>query len=445
MFQFVKSLFYVDPVSTIMLVLVGFVGVCIASYAFRYMKGDSRYKIFFSYLAVLIASTMCMAMANNLILFFVAWCVSNFTLVRMMIHKSSWEAAKKSGLLAAKNYLIGACCIGLAFLLFYFATGAITVSAIVQASVAGPMMIGALLLLTVGAMTQSAILPFHKWLVSSLNSPTPVSALMHAGIVNGGGFLLVKFGSLFLQVPLLLTAIFVVGIVTSLVGTFWKLMQTDVKRMLACSTMGQMGFMLAQVGLGLFPVAIAHLFTHGLFKAYLFLSSGSAASEKKYKKQAPRAFVLLASLACGLLGSFIFSLVSGKPWFYADSSLVLSVLVFITASQFALPILSMKNFFKAPLALILTSIGSVFYGINVSLVTKIMKPMNLMQPQPLNKFHVLAIVLLVSSWVSMLFIDKIKEIKFLQPLLTKMYVANLNASQPCPGTVTTHRNKYKYL
>jgi len=133
-------------------------------------------------------------------------------------------------------------------------------------------------------MTQSAIWPFHTWLISSLNSPTPVSAIMHAGLINGGGFLLTRFAGLFVQSTGMLQVIFFLGLLTALIGTLWKLMQHDIKRMLACSTMGQMGFMIAQCGLGLFPAAIAHLCWHGLFKAYLFLSSGSAAHEKEWNR-----------------------------------------------------------------------------------------------------------------------------------------------------------------
>ena len=104
---------------------------------------------------------------------------------------------------------------------------------------------------------------------------------MHAGLINGGGFLLARFAPMLAIQPPILNLIFIAGITTALLGTLWKLMQSDVKRMLACSTMGQMGFMIAQCGLGLFPAAVAHLSWHGLFKAYLFLSTGSAAKEKR--------------------------------------------------------------------------------------------------------------------------------------------------------------------
>lgn len=231
----------IDALGLLMMALVVFIGLCVGSFAYRYMKGDTQYPIFFIQLTLLIGAVAIMVSTNHLFTLLIAWCVSNILLVQLMQHKSSWKAAKVAALLTAKNYCLGLICIAGAFTLFYWISGETSIKALTQQDTQSNLMLVALVLLLIGAMTQSAIWPFHRWLTSSLNSPTPVSAIMHAGLVNGGGFLLVRFAPLYLKHAYLLTLIFVIGMVTALVGTGWKLMQSDVKRMLACSTMGQMG------------------------------------------------------------------------------------------------------------------------------------------------------------------------------------------------------------
>lgn len=429
----------------LMIGLVLFIGLCVCSFASRYMKGDAKYHYFFIQLALLIFAVSIMIVANNLILFFIAWCMSNALLVSLMIHKSSWKAAKASGMLAAKNYFLGACCIGSAFTIFYLVTGEISINTIIHQNADSNLMLLALVLMLIGAMTQSAIWPFHRWLVSSLNSPTPVSAIMHAGLVNGGGFLLVRFAHLYLQHSRLLTVIFVIGLLTALLGTLWKLMQSDVKRMLACSTMGQMGFMLLQCGLGLFPAAVAHLVWHGMFKAYLFLGSGSAAQEKRFDLHyPPKLSVFICALFCGFFGSLAFAYVTSKSWLAGDTTLVLTFIAFLTSSQLALPMLQVKPFQKLPLVLMATTIIGFCYGFSVQLIAWVMEPMSITKPQTLNAVHIIGIIILTLAWFSMLFFKhKTKAIR-LPAWMLRAYVAALNASQPCPKTVTSHRNQYQY-
>ncbi len=245
----------------------------------------------------------------------------------------------------------------------------------------------ALLLILVAAMTQSAIYPFHSWLTSSLNSPTPVLALMHAGLVNGGGILLARFAPLYFNSPKILTLIFIIGITTALVGTFWKLIQSNVKTMLACSTMGQMGFMIAQVGLGLFPAAIAHLFWHGCFKSYLFLTSGAAAQEKKFDLKYPPSFAsFLSALICGIFGILSFALITNRNLILLDSNAVLLTAAFIAATHLALNILREKPLKNLPIAIILTSIAGILYGSSIRIIESQL-PSEINNPQALNFFH----------------------------------------------------------
>jgi NAD(P)H-quinone oxidoreductase subunit 5 len=436
------SLFHLDALATIMMVLVAFIGLCVGSFAYRFMKGDTQYRNFFIRLTLLIGAVVVMVSANHLGMLMGAWFVSNLILVRLMIHKNGWNAAKQAGMLTARNYALGAVSIAAAFGLLYQATGETSIQALVHQSTTSPLILPALVLLLIGAMTQSAIWPFHKWLTSSLNSPTPVSAIMHAGLVNGGGLLLARFAPLYFDHPVLLTAIFVIGLSSALIGTLWKLMQSDVKRMLACSTMGQMGFMLAQCGLGLFPAAVAHLVWHGMFKAYLFLASGGAAQEKRFDLgYPPKPIPFLLALVCGVAGSRSFSYASGKSWFADDTTLVLMGVAFLTATQFALPILREKTLRSLPIALTVTMVVGLAYGGSVHLIAWAMEPMGLMKPQPLNGFYIAGMMLLTIAWLSMLFLRHQHKTP---AWMLKNYVKALNASQPHPATITTHRNSYQY-
>ncbi len=437
--------FHIDTLAIIMMTLIAYIALCVSSFSWRYMKGDRKYVSFFIKLLLLVISLFVMISADHLMIFLIAWWVSNILLVTLMIHKSRWKAARASGILAAKNFVVGSLCITLAFGLFYYITGETSIQRLISEHAASTIMLPALLLLLIGGMSQSAIYPFHRWLTSSLNSPTPVSAIMHAGLVNGGGFLLCRFAPLFLEHSNLLTLIFVIGIVTALMGTLWKLMQSDVKRMLACSTMGQMGFMLAQCGLGLFPLAVAHLVWHGMFKAHLFLASGSTSQEKRFVSKAfPKPVVFICALFCGFSGSLGFGLASGKSWLFGDTTIILMIVAFLSGTQLALTILGNKPLRTLPMTFIAVAILGGLYGLSVYLIAWVMEPMQLMRPQSLNIFHIVGAIALLLAWLSFMFLYKYIKAVHLPEWILRAHMKALNASQPHPETVTSHRNYYTY-
>ena len=135
--------------------------------------------------------------------------------------------------------------------------------------------------LVCGAMLKSAQFPFHSWLPDTMETPTPVSALMHAGIINAGGFLIVRLSPLVTLSPLSLHILAVVGAFTAIFASLVMMTQASVKRMLAFSTIAQMGFMMLQCGVGAFSIAVLHIVAHSLYKAHAFLSSGSVVSISK--------------------------------------------------------------------------------------------------------------------------------------------------------------------
>lgn len=441
-----NALFHFDLLAKTMIFLVGFIGVVVSLFASKYMQGDSRYHKFFWQLSLLIVSVIIMVSSDNLLLMLAAWVISNFLLVVLMIHKPQWRAALNAGSLTAKTFAIGFISLACAFFILYGQTKETSIQAILQHLNPNNLLsIIAMLLILIAAMTQSAIWPFHRWLLSSLNSPTPVSAIMHAGLVNGGGFLLARFAPLYLSKPSMLVLIFMLGMITAFLGTLWKLMQHDVKRMLACSTMGQMGFMLAQCGLGLFPAAIVHLCWHGMFKANLFLASNSAAQENRFNanKNLTISKFSLAML-CGLAGSYCFSIAIHTEWLPSNTALILIGLSFITASQFSLSLLINSTWQRIPIIITVTSAITYLYGSSVYLMELIFQPANLFHPQPLNFIYTSSLLLFIVMWLAMLFKENLFASTKASYLLRNLYVKSLNASQPHPSTITSHRNHYRY-
>lgn len=439
-FDFVLKL---DGLKSIMLFLLSYVGICVSSFAFRYMKGDRNFFNFFINLFILICLVGFMFCTDNMILLFLTCFASNMTLVRLMLHKSSWKAARASAILAAKNYLFSMLFLAIAFFIFYLKSNILDIKLLVQQDAKTIEMQIALIFLLFAVMMQSAIWPFHKWLVSSLNSPTPVSAIMHAGLINGGGFILTRFAPLYLENSFLLLIIFFAGLVTACLGTLWKLMQSDIKRMLACSTMGQMGFMLLQCGLGLFPAAVAHLVFHGMFKAYLFLASGSAGIGKRYDLEVSLNFFnFFLSLVCGLVGLTAFCFTT-EITCTCDSSLVVIFVVFLTFSQLSISIIYDEPIKKLPFAIIFNIICGCFYGSSVEIISNLMSPMNLMQAQSLHVIHVIAIFIFAIFWLAILFL-KYSKIKNPPAWFLKIYVIALNSSLPKSSTITATRNEYQY-
>lgn len=434
-----------DALSMIMIFLVLTIGLCVALFSRRYLDGDHQYQNFFLRLMLLIFFVCVMVSANQLWIIFLACIINHYLLVRLMIHKTAWRAALNGGLIAARVFALNAGCLALGFILLRLATGSSEVSVINTSGVHSSFITLGLIAILMAAMMQSAIWPFHRWLISSMNAPTPVSAMMHAGLINGGGFMLVRFAPLILQQPMLLQFIFVVGLLTATLGTLWKLMQSDVKRLLACSTVGQMGFMFMQCGLGLFPLALAHLVWHGFFKARLLLQSASVVKEERYElNRPPRWDTFLLALLCGFIGSLVFGELSHKSWFSGDTTLVLMVVALIVCTQFALPLLSDHAWRRFPLVLPFIMLVGGLYGASVELIVWAMAPMHVMQPQPLHFIYGIGIVCLVSFWLLGFCFIPYQRQKHLPSSVLKAYVRALNASQAYPSTVTAHRGEYRY-
>jgi len=442
----IENLVSLDVLSILMITLICFVTSIVFSFSTRYMKGDDVYHLFLFRLIQVCFFASLMVVADNLVLFFLAWTFSNIILVKLMIHKSTWRSALCSGMLARKNFRLGSVFLALGFSVLYCQTGSLSIKEISNSNITPLFLFMAQIFLLLAAMTQSAIWPFHRWLISSLNSPTPVSSIMHAGIVNGGGFLLVRFSFLYINSPSFLILIFIIGLITACIGTIWKLMQHDIKRMLACSTIGQMGFMLAQCGLGLFSAAIIHLCLHGLFKAYLFLQSGSAAQGQHIDlKYPPKYSSFLLAAVGGLIGCYGFAYMSSKDFNIYNTKLIIFFSVWILCSQFMISLLDEKSLKRVIILFMMILLFSGVYGSMIGFVESLLHDLNVTHPQPLSIVHFLGIAILFFGWFGVFFIKRLNLSKNVPVWILYLYVEILNASQSAFKTVTSNRNAYTYL
>ncbi len=434
-----------DRLSWVMAALIVFVVANVLAFSRRYLAGDRNARGHRRDVLLLGASVLVLVFADHVLVLLAAWVAADLLLVRLMIHGGRWAAARNAGLLALRTFGIGFLLLGGGLGLLAVGSGTSSVRDIVAAASGSPAASVGLVLIALAAMTQSAAWPFHRWLLSSLNSPTPVSALMHAGLVNGGGFLLVRLAPLYLARPALLHGLFVAGLVTATVGTFWKLLQPDVKRMLACSTMGQMGFMLMQCGMGLFGPAVSHLCWHGLFKAYLFLNSGSVVREKHRSEStgAPTPARLVAAGLAGVLGALAFSSASGIGAGLRNTGGLMAGLAFLAAAQLAFGLLRAP---MTPLRLFAASLvgagAGILYGLSVRLVEAILAPMHATQAQPMDALYAAGFAIVVLGWLARnLNLPGRLEAR---AAWKRLYVAALNGSRPAPRTVTAVRTSYQY-
>ncbi|QMT61664.1 oxidoreductase [Legionella sp. PC997] len=435
-----------NTLSLLLCSLILVVSFIVHRFSLRYMDGDRLYSRYFCTLAAITLSAVVMVLADNLFLFWLSWSLSNLLLVVLMVHKSEWTAARNSGRLTLNCLLAGSISLLTSFMLITLSTDTTSIQALNQKDIiSSSVFVPAMTLIMLTALTQSAIWPFHRWLISSLNSPTPVSALMHAGLVNGGGILIVKFAPLFAASSHLLMIVFILGSISAFLGTFWKLMQHDIKKMLACSTLAQMGFMMMQCGLGLFAAAVAHLCWHGLFKAYLFLSSGSVIAQKSNepKESAYKPIIFLIASIGGFLGMLGFAFMTNKPILSLQATSFLLVFAFIAGTQLMLALLSNRlSIINMAIGLLMSSLAGLVYGASIHAIELLLPYLTQYYLPKLSMLHLGTLALLVLPWllINLGFMKKIKESNF----WCRLYVNLFNQSQPSPSTITAVRSDYKY-
>ena len=339
--------FRLDLISATMLLLVSFIGWIVVRYARVYLDGEARQGTFMAWLAATLAMVMLLVTAGSLVQLVGAWIATSLALHKLLLFYPERVAAQRA---ARKKFVTAragdAALIGAALLLFA-AYGTADLAAILGAArggAGGAMALAAAGLLALAALLKSAQFPLHGWLTEVMEAPTPVSALLHAGVINAGGFLLIRFADVMLLAPGVLAVLVMIGGFTALFGGLVMLTQPAIKTSLAWSTIGQMGFMIMQCGLALFPLALLHIVLHSLYKAHAFLASGGAveqiaAAQRPGPVAIPRPAAVgrafLAALAIYGLMSFVFHAI---PGFHAKSPQAVAlgaILIFGVAYLFA--------------------------------------------------------------------------------------------------------------
>ncbi|MFS2013859.1 proton-conducting transporter membrane subunit [Azospirillum sp. CT11-132] len=268
-----------DAVSATMLLLVSFVGWIVVRYTATYLDGEDRQGAFTGWLCATLASVLLLVQAGNLTHFVLAWIATSLFLHRLLLFYPNRPTARRAARKKAITARVGdAALIGAAVLLAagYGTSDIATIAEMARAGQGGAVTAWAAGLIALAALLKSAQFPTHGWVTEVMETPTPVSALLHAGVINGGGFLLIRFADLMLLAPGVLSVLVIVGGFTALFGGLVMLTQPAVKTSLAWSTVAQMGFMVLQCGLALFPLALLHIVAHSFYKAHAFLAAGGA-------------------------------------------------------------------------------------------------------------------------------------------------------------------------
>ena len=325
--------FVLDPLAAAMLVMITFVGLWIFVFSKGYMAGDKDFTRFFAYLSFFSAAMLGVVIANSLLLLFICWelvGLASYLLIGFWIHKPSAAAAAKKAFITTR---IGDLGLFLGMLWLYRSSGTLLFydggKGCLEA--AGLLAIGSsatfiALLIFAGAVGKSGQFPLHVWLPDAMEGPTPVSALIHAAtMVAAGVFLVARVYPIFSLgavdgVTSSLTVVVWVGVITALMAALIAIGQTDIKRILAYSTVSQLGLMMVSLGVGGVVAGITHLLAHGFFKALLFLGSGSVIHASHHeqdirkmgglRKLMPVTFV---TYAIGMMA------LSGVPLFFAGA------------------------------------------------------------------------------------------------------------------------------
>ena len=278
------------PVSHLIAVLIAFLGLIIANFSRNYVAGEPQEARYAAMLHITLAAVAFTVLSNHLLMLIGGWVAISLGLHQLLLF---YPERPRAALAAHKKFLLARTAelaLLTAALILYDINGTWLISEIVAAYGDGPLSSAeqiAALLLAAAALIKCAQLPMHGWLIQVVEAPTPVSALLHAGIINLGGYLLILFAPLLSQAAPAQWLLLVVAGLTTVLASLIMTTRISIKVKLAWSTSAQMGLMLVECALGLYELAMLHLLAHACFKAYLFLSAGGAVEAQLQQRLAP--------------------------------------------------------------------------------------------------------------------------------------------------------------
>lgn len=313
-----------DALGAVMLLLVAALGWVIVRYSQPYLDGERGQTRYLRCLMLTLAAVTLLVLTNNLLVLAAAWIITSLALHGLL---TFFDQRPQALIAAHKKFLasrVADVTLVAAIVLVGRQLGTFEIDQAIAAAAALPAMTGTLkaaaLLFVLSALLKCAQLPVHGWLIQVMEAPTPVSALLHAGVVNLGGFLLIRLGTLVADVPAAQALLVVVGSITAVVAALVMMTRISIKVSLAWSTCAQMGFMLMQCGLGLHSLALLHLVAHSLYKAHAFLGAGGAVEQNRIRQMTPA----LPPLAAGAwllagLGGAVLAGAAALAWGYSPT------------------------------------------------------------------------------------------------------------------------------
>lgn len=334
----------ITPLRATLLVLVSFIGFIVVHYANTNFDSDPDSAHFLRWLMLTIFAVMLTVSSNHLVLFWCAWVSISLSMHKLLIF---YPTRYRAVLAAHKKFIFARTaelCLATALFLLYNHHNSFLISDVLQQypgdDLSWQQQLAAVMIALV-ALIKCAQLPLHGWLIQVVESPTPVSALLHAGVINLGGFLILLFAPLFSQVPLAQWLVLIVGGLTASFAALVMATRISVKVRLAWSTTAQMGLMLVECGLGLYELALLHLIAHSCYKAHAFLRAGSAVSDDvQYQyigKSQPslRLWLVVTAIVTLILGALIFTLPIQpplSPWVLLSVALIIMLSIRINQS-----------------------------------------------------------------------------------------------------------------
>lgn len=320
---------YLDSLAWLMAFFVLAIGLIIQRFSVRYLMGDRSYRKYFTLFTFTTGFASLAWLSGDLRLMVLCWGATLVGLTLLIRLNRGWKAAKEAGKVSGRLFTVSWLSLLFAVIWLFQVTGHWQISSALTNESLAHLGIwdrtGINLLIVIAVIIPAGQWPFQRWLIESVVAPTPVSAIMHAGLVNAGGIILTRFSPLF-NGYIASVILLILASISVLIGSGISIVQVDYKRQLVGSTIGQMGFMLIQCALGAYIAAIVHLILHGLFKATLFLKAGSAVSRfegstRVYEK--PTYLWILVGRILGLIVGLAFWIIAPEKGYQLISALIL--------------------------------------------------------------------------------------------------------------------------
>jgi NAD(P)H-quinone oxidoreductase subunit 5 len=415
----------IDRLNVVLLTMISIIGLVVSRFSNSYLDGNPRKSYFLATISGIIGSVQLFVLSGNIALLFVSWVATSLFLQKLLHFHSEREkarlAARKKFILARLGDFTLLC--SLSILFYTFKTGDLNTifKQLQETGTASGTLTAAAIFLAATAILKSAQMPFHGWLIEVTESPTPVSALLHAGLINSGPYLIIRFAALIQVSESTQLVLFTVGIITALFGSFVFIYQPAVKNSLAYSSVAHMGFTILLCGIGAYSAALLHLTAHSFYKAHAFLSSGSEVermadpfSQTPKKNHLAGAFGFIVSFILGMsIGYLIETYLIPIPFVFS----VLYILVCAAISSMVSRSLKAGNLPGAWLRI--TSLGILslvslvgfellFHQLVSSQISELSNPSGVIRYAAIGMLTIFSILIVSRTFISSYFLQMLR-------------------------------------